>query len=470
VAKTFRPWVVNQTWLLPPSLLDFVPEDHPAHFVRELVRETLDLREIFAVYSEERGYPPYHPAMMTALLLYSYSQGVFSSRKIAKACQERVDFMAVTGLQKPDFRTVSDFRKRHLEALAGLFLQVLRLCREAGLVKLGHVALDGTKLKANASKHKAMSYARMKELEPKLAAEVQQWLERAAREDEDDDGEHGLDARGDELPDWVANKQKRLEKLREAKAALEAEGKAEVERKSAQSRSDDKAEGDRTSADSSSEVKPRSNGVRSERSKQRRRPHADGTPHDKAQRNFTDPDSRILFTGDGYLQGYNGQIAVDASSQVIVAQMLCNHQADAPLLVPMLNRIKQCNGRQAKELSADAGYCSEANLKALARRRIRGFVAVGRLRHGRNEQTGRWGTVVGTKIHQMRLRLARAGFRSRYRLRKQVVEPVFGQIKSVLGFARFLLRGLVNVSLEWAFICTTHNLRKLLASRRPLAA
>jgi transposase len=234
VAKTFRPWDVSQTWLLPPSLLDFVPAEHPAHFVRELVRETLDLREIFAVYREEREFPPYHPAMMTALLLYAYSQGVFSSRKIAKACQERVDFMAVTGLQKPDFRTVSDFRKRHLAALSGLFVQVLRLCREAGLVKLGHVALDGTKMKANASKHKAMSYARMKELEPKLVSEVQQWLERAAKEDDDDDDEHGPDARGDELPDWVANKQKRLEKLREAKAALEAEAKAEVERTSAE--------------------------------------------------------------------------------------------------------------------------------------------------------------------------------------------------------------------------------------------
>ena len=467
MAKTFRPWVVNQTWLLPPSLLDFVPAEHPAHFVRELVRETLDLRAIFSVYSEERGYPPYHPAMMTALLLYAYSQGVFSSRKIAKSCQERVDFMAVTGLQKPDFRTVSDFRKRHLEALAGLFVQVLRLCREAGLVKLGHVVLDGTKLKANASKHKAMSYARMKELEPQLAAEVQQWLERAEREDNEDDDEHGPGARGDELPEWVANKQKRLEKLREAKAALEAEGKAEVERTSAESRSRGKPADDRNSADSRSARKPETS---SERSRQRRRPHADGTPHDKAQRNFTDPDSRILWTGNSYLQGYNGQIAVDASSQVIVAQMLCNEQIDAPLLVPMLDRIKQCNGRQAKELSADAGYCSEANLKALARRRIRGFVAVGRLRHGRNEQTGRLGTVVGTKIHEMKLRLARASFRSRYRLRKQVVEPVFGQIKSALGFARFLLRGLVNVSHEWALICTTHNLRKLLANRPALAA
>jgi hypothetical protein len=380
--------------------------------------------------------------------------------------------MAVTGLQKPDFRTVSDFRKRHLAALSGLFVQVLRLCREAGLVKLGHVALDGTKMKANASKHKAMSYARMKELEPKLVSEVQQWLERAAKEDDDDDDEHGPDARGDELPDWVANKQKRLEKLREAKAALEAEAKAEVERTSAESRSDAKRPGAPKSAESRSDDpdKKRCNDTNSERSRQRRRPNADGTPNDKAQRNFTDPDSRILKTGDGFIQGYNGQVAVDASSQVIVAQMLSREQSDAPLLVPMLEQIKRNLGRQAKEVSADAGYCSESNLEALVRHHIRGFVAVGRLRHGGNLRKGRWGTVPGTRLYEMRLRLARAAFRSRYRLRKQVVEPVFGQIKSALGFARFLLRGIVNVTHEWALVCTTHNLRKLLANRPALAS
>src|SRR6266446_4935859 len=223
MSKTFRPWDVDQVWLLPPSVQDLVPAGHVAHFVRDTVRTGLDLSAIMAIYDEDRGYPPYHPGMMTALLLYGYCQGVYSSRRIARACEERLDFAAVTGLQRPDFRTVSDFRKRHLGALSGLFVQVLGLCRKAGLAKLGHVALDGTKLKANASKHKAMSYGRMAAAEEKLAAEVAEWLQKAAAEDTAEDRQHGGDRRGDELPDWVADKQRRLAKIRQAKAALEAE-------------------------------------------------------------------------------------------------------------------------------------------------------------------------------------------------------------------------------------------------------
>jgi transposase len=251
--------------LLPPSVLDFVPPEHPAHFVRELVRDSLDLGEIYASYTEERGYPPYHPAMMTALVLYAYSQGVFSSRKIARACIQRVDFMAVTGLQKPNFRTVTKFRARHLVALSGLFVQVLTLCRKAGLVSLGHVAVDGTKIEANASKHKAMSYARMKQAEKELEGVVRGWFERAEEEDRLEDEKYGEERSGDEMPDWVANKEKRLQKIREAKAALEAEAKEEASR-----REEIKARG----------RKPKHN--------------ADGTPEDKSQRNFTDPDSKIL--------------------------------------------------------------------------------------------------------------------------------------------------------------------------------
>ena len=224
--KTFRSWDVDQAWLLPPSIHDFVPAGHAAHFVRDLVCEALDLSAILNAYPEDRGQPPYHPAMMTALLLYAYSRGVYSSRRIAKACEERLDFMAVTGLQRPDFRTISDFRKRHLAALSGLFVQVLELCRQAGLAKLGHVALDGTKIKANASKHKAMSYARMPQAEARLTAEIEAWFEQAAAADAAEDRAFGADARGDEMPDWVANKQKRLAKIKEAKAALEAEATA----------------------------------------------------------------------------------------------------------------------------------------------------------------------------------------------------------------------------------------------------
>ena len=220
MSKTFRPWTVDEVWLLPPSVQDFVPARHAAHLVRETVRTQLDLAAIFAHYEEERGYPPYHPAMMVALLLYGYSRGVYSSRQLARACEERVDFMAVTGMSRPNFHTVSAFRRRHLAALGGLFVQVLKLCREAGLVKLGHVALDGTKIKANASKHKAMSYGRMRQAEARLRSEVGAWFARAAAADAEEDRQHGSE-RGDELPDWVADKQQRLERLSAAKAALQ---------------------------------------------------------------------------------------------------------------------------------------------------------------------------------------------------------------------------------------------------------
>ena len=432
MSKTFRSWDVDQVWLLPPSVHELVPEGHLAHLVRDTVRETLDLSAILDTYAEERGYPPYHPVMMTALLLYAYSQGIYSSRRIARACEERVDFMAVTAQQKPDFRTINDFRGRHLKALADLFLQVLTLCREAGLVKLGHVALDGTKIRANASKHKAMSYDRMKQTEPRLAAEVERWIKRAEETDAAEDREFGADRRGDELPDWVANKQARLAKIREAKAALEAEAK-----RSASERKE--PEGPRPGRPAKT---------------------APGTPPDKAQRNFTDPESRIMKTPDGYQQCYNAQAAVDAASQVIVACDLTNAANDVHQLTPMVMQIRENNGRHARELSADAGYCSEDNLKELNRRHIKAYIATGRQKHGAASPTSGSDPKDRPRVKRMRARLRRAGHRSRYRLRKQTVEPVFGQIKGGRGFRQFLLRGLDQVSLEWMLVCTAHNLVK----------
>lgn len=441
MSKTFREWNLQQDLLFPPSVLDLVPAGHLAHFVRDTVVEDLDLSEILGTYTEERGYPPYHPTMMTALLLYAYCQGIYSSRRMDKACQERVDFMAVTGMQRPDFRTISDFRKRHLKALSGLFAQVLQLCRRAGLAKLGHVALDGTKIRANASKHKAMSYGRMKQAEPKLASEVARWFAEAEATDAREDKEHGIDRRGDELPDWVANKQKRLEKIREAKAALEAEAQAAA----AGQRAKDE-EQDRT---------------------RRGRPPKDppGTPAESAQRNFTDPESRIMKTRDGFIQGYNAQAAVDADHQIIVAQRLTNSAVDVQQLEPMLDQIKRNTGRQTQELSADAGYCSEQNLKTLNRRRIRGYIATGRQKHGEASAVGARKTQPGTRVHSMKIRLGRAGHRSRYRFRKRVVEPVFGQIKHGRGFTQFLLRGAAKVAGEWSLLCSAHNLLKLAGAR-----
>jgi transposase len=415
MSKTFRDWDVEQGWLLPPSVLDFVPPDHLSHFVRDTVRESLDLSAIMEAYSEERGYPPYHPTMMTALLLYSYCQGIYSSRRMAKGCVERLDFMAVTGLNQPDFRTISDFRKRHLKALSGLFVQVLKLCRQAGLAKLGHVALDGTKVKANASKHKSMSYERLQKKEAELRREVASWFEKADAVDRAEDRDEAQSGPA-VMPDWVANKQARLERIREAKAALEAEAIAKGE----------------------------------------------AQPKPKAQYNFTDPESAIMKGADGFVQAYNGQAIVDADSQVIVAQDLSDRPTDVLLLGDLVGQIKTNTGRQATELSADAGYCSEGNLAILAKRKVRAYIATGKKRHGRARIEGR-GKQPRTKA--MRRRLARGGHRSRYRLRKQTVEPVFGQIKQARGFRQFLLRGLENTRGEWSLICMVHNLLKLAARR-----
>lgn len=435
MAKTFRDWDIEQLMMFPPSVQDFVPPGHLAHFVRETILEALDLSAILDCYGEERGYPPYHPAMMTALLLYAYCQGIYQSRRIAKACQERVDFMAVTGMQTPDFRTINDFRKRHLLALQGLFVQVLRLCQEAGLVKLGHVALDGTKVKANASKHKAMSYKRMKKAEAELEAIVRGWLRQAEAADLRDDQEHGAERSGEELPDWVRDKQRRLEKIRQARARLEAEAQAQAAEKGAEKKSGGPG-------------RPRKN--------------EPGTPKDSAQSNFTDPESRIMKSHDGFIQGYNAQAAVDADSQIIVACTLTNNASDQQQLAPIAAQIKKNTKRQAREMSADAGYCSEDNLKELKRRHIQGYIATGRQKHG--EAAVEPKVKLGTRAYAMWQKLRRGGHRSRYRLRKQTVEPVFGQIKQGRGFRQFLLRGIRKVTAEWSLVCTAHNLLKLAAS------
>ncbi|MFO1209004.1 MAG: IS1182 family transposase [Amaricoccus sp.] len=442
MSKKFRSWDVDQGWLLPPSVHDFVPAGHLAHFVRDTIREGLDLSALLATYGEERGQPPYHPAMMVALLLYGYARGVYSSRRLAQACEERVDFMAVTGLNRPDFRTVAEFRRRHLGALAALFVQVLELCRSAGLVQLGHVAVDGTKLKASASRHKAMSYGRMKQAEPRLAAEVAAWLAAAEAADAAEDAEHG-DRRGDETPDWMADKQERLARIRAARATLEAEAQADP-----------------------SELDPDGPGPSSgmqERGRPKRA--ADGGPPDKAQRNFTDPDSRIQPTRDGFIAGYNGQIAVDSGHQIIVAQRLQTNPADYAALVPLVDQARANLGRKPREVSGDAGFATEANLEALAARRIRPYLAPGRARHGQDHAAGDRRFRNSPRMSAMAATLKRAGRRSRYRLRKQVVEPVFGQIKQARGFRQFLLRGLDKARGEWALICTAHNLLKLAAAR-----
>lgn len=442
MSKDFRAWKIDDTQLLPASVQDYVPKDHLSRLIVALVREELDLSTISGSYRGALGQPPFDPRMMTALLLHGYASGLYASRRIAKAAVERADFMMIVAGDPPDFRTISEFRRRHLHALAALFVQVLKLAAQAGLVKLGHVALDGTKIKANASKHKAMSYERMKKREAELKAEVDRWLEAAEAADAEEDKLYG-NKRGDEMPDWVADKAKRLEKIREAKAALEAEAKAAAEE---EMRRRQKADEERRTEGRKKTGKP---------------PAPRSEPDGKAQRNFTDPESRILKTKDGYIQGYNAQAAVDATAQIIVAHTLDNNGSDQAQFAPLLDAIKANLKRNPDEVSADAGYCSAANLRTLGRRRIRGYIATGRQKHGVASATAKRPLKPGSLRARMSAKLRRAGHRSRYRLRKQLVEPVFGQIKQATGFRQFLLRGIEKVKAEWALICTAHNLRKL---------
>jgi len=429
MAKTFRPYEPDQLLLMPPSLADWVPEDHLARFVRDIV-ENLDLRAIEDTYTEERGYPPYDPRMMVTVLLYAYCTGTYSSRKIAAKLVDSVAFRFLAAGNQPDFRTVSEFRRRHGEALAGLFVQGLRLCRQAGLVKLGRVAVDGTKIKANASKHKAMSYGRMRTQEAALEQEVRGLLQQAEAADQEEDARHGRDRRGDELPAELARRESRLQKIREARAALEAEAQAQA-----------RAEG---------------------------KPPDDAVPPDKAQRNFTDPEAKIQKTSDGFVQGYNAQIAVDASpAQIIVAQLVTAASPDVQQLVPVVTAVTQGLRRRPEQVLADAGYWSESNVVALEAKGIEPFIATGRQKHATPRPVAPRGRVPqGLSVKErMTRKLATLRGQQIYARRKAIVEPVFGQIKHARGFRQFLRRGLARVQQEWALICLSHNLLKLHAAR-----
>jgi transposase len=465
MSKTFRPWKIDEPQFLPPAAQDFVARDHLARFMVSLVTEELDLTEITASYLGEKGQPPFHPAMMTALLLYAYCGGVYSSRRIAKACRERVDFMSIVALDPPDFRTLCEFRTRHLKVLSRLFVQVLKLCDKAGLVKLGHVAFDGTKIKANASKHKAMSYERMAARAAQLDAEVAKWFAAAEAADSKEDKIHGSDKQGDEMPEWVADKTRRAEKIRAAKAELEAEAKAAAEAKAkAEAEAEDKRKAEGRKKPGKPVVPP------------------SPEPAPKAQKNFTDPESRIMKSKDGFVQAYNAQAAVDAKAQIIVAQDVTQSPVDCGQLIPMVDAVENNLGRKPEQASADSGYCSQANLEALESRLIDGYVATGRAKDAAKDEVAVEATdacVVTnppqpakppTRVEAMRAKIKAGGHSSPYRLRKQLPEPVFGQIKQARGFRQFLMRGLEKVKAEWALICTAHNILKLAQGRSLSAA
>src|SRR5262245_51057508 len=426
MSHRFKPYEPDQGLLLPPSLRDWLPEDHLVYFLSDVV-DQLDLAAITDDYRRDRGgQPPFHPAMMVKLLLYAYCIGVPSSRRIEERTRTDIAFRVLAAGHRPDHDTIAAYRKRHLKALAALFVQVLKLCREAGLVKLGTVALDGTKVRADASKHKAMSYGRMAETEARLQAEVEELLHRAAAADAEEDVRHGK-GRGDELPEELRRREDRLRVIRAAKRALGAEAKAHagaIRQADEQDRRQREAEG-----------RPAKRG---------RRPEPSETPEAKAQRNFTDPDSRIMVDGatKAFVQAYNAQVAVDADSQVIVACHVTQEADDKQQVVPLVEGIEANTGAMPRAGLADSGYFSEANIAYLETRGIDPHVATERLKHGECPPASRGRIPKSATVADRMRRKSRAKRgRAAYARRKGAVEPVLGQIKEVRGLRRFSLRG-----------------------------
>jgi transposase len=423
MAKTYRPYVPEQDLLLPPSLRDWLPEDHLAYFVSDLV-DHLDLSAITAGYEdEERGYPPYHPVMLTKVLLYAYCVGVFSSRRIQRRLIEDVAFRVLAAGNEPDFRTIADFRKRHLSVLQGFFEQVLDVARDLGTLRVGRVALDGSKVKANASKHKAMSYGRMKEKQKQLRDEVAQLLAQAEATDAAEDAEYGADVQGDELPAELQRRESRLKRIREATRALKARAKEDAA-----------AAG---------------------------QPVETAKPDSKAQYNFTDPESRIMKGPEGFVQAYNVQVAVN-KDQLIVGQAVTQETNDKHQLLPMITTIEQQSGETPSQLLADAGYCSDENLAAITET-IDAYISTRKQKHGDRPGPCPRGPVPkdATRVDRMARKLQTKAGAAVYAARKAIVEPVIGQIKHARGFRQFLLRGVEKVRGEWALVCTTHNILKL---------
>jgi len=454
VEKTFRAYDPEQVLLMAPVLSEWVPEGDLAHFVSDLVETgALDLSSIYASYEDERGFPPYDPRLMLKLLLYGYANGVMSSRKLEAATYRDVAVRMLCAGQHPDFCVIARFRKRHLAALSGLFVQSLRLCKQARLVGLGSLALDGTKLRANASRHKAMSYARMVKNEQQLEGEiaelrrnVERLLREAERVDAEEDKRFGPDRRGDELPAELQRREQRLVAIGEAKQALEAEALERETRRRAELEAQGK--------------KPR--------------PPRDGRdpfkPKPTAQRNFTDPESKIMKTSDGsFHQCFNGQALVDAQTQVVVAADLSDQAPDAQQLEPALDQLDENLDAVEAELpegavlTADGGYFSEQNVKTTIAHGLDPYIATGRFKHSEPPPPAPRGPVPkhATPKQLMARKTRTVQGRAVYARRKAIVEPVFGQMDIVQDARRLLLRGKQAAREQWRFQCAIHNLLKL---------
>lgn len=474
--------------------MDWLPEGHLAYFLLDVVAQ-LDLSPIESKIQakDARGTRPYSPTMMLALLIYGYCVGLRSSRKIERATYEDIGFRVLAGGHHPDHTRISEFRRTHLAAFKNLFKQVLQLCRKAGLVKLGRVAIDGTKVQANASKHKAMSYQRMQELEKRLEKEIEELLEQAEQADAQEDARFGPGQREDDLPGELQRRETRLERLREAQAELEAEARASraatlrdqarrLRERAAQDPDNEQARKARlTRAQRYMEEAKQLDGldeddlpppsVSGELPKHRVRTRPDGTPHPKAQRNFTDPDSRIMESGGTFLQAYNGQAAVDGSGQIIVAEDLTNQCPDNGNLAPMIQQVEENCGEAPEKASADSGFWRPDVAETCSQLGTEVYVATERRRHWDRDDTMTEGEPPEelSALEAMRWKLRTEQGRQVYAERKWIVEPVFGQMKEVRGFRRFLLRGLEKARAEWALQCLTHNLLKLFRSQETTA-
>lgn len=447
VDKAFRAYDQDQSFLMPPSLRDWLPAEHLAHFVSELVDEVLDLTPFLASYTESRGFPPYHPRLMLKLLLYGYTTGVRSSRKIESRCHDDVAFRLLSANTAPDFRSIARFRKRHLAGLEALFIEVLMLCQQAGMVKMGRVALDGTKVKANASRHKAMSYDRMCASEARLAAEVAEMMRQAQHIDAEEDAAYGANNRGDDLQGEMARRESRLAKIRKAKADLEQHAKEQAAHK-ARTKVSNNGQPDEVAAEAAD------------------RAAKAATPAAKAQRNFTDPDSRIMKTADGsFHYCYNAQAVVDEANQIIVATDFADSGADNPAFADMLDQTMTNTGVRPGQTLADAGYFSESNIEAAQRAGTDPLIATGRLTHAEAVPDAPRGRIPkdATPKARMARKLRTKKAKAAYSRRKVIVEPVFGQMKTTQGADRLLLRGRDTARSEWRLLAACHNLRKLFA-------
>ncbi len=428
---------LNQGLLLPPSLRDWLPEDHLAWFIQDAV-ESLDMDALSDRYRMcGKGELPYDPRMMLRVLIYSYCTGTFSSRKIAAQLEDSVAFRVLAGNQMPGHRTICRFRERHIDQFSELFVQVVRLAVEAGMAKVGTLAIDGTKVKANASKHKAMSYDRMQKEEERLKREIRAIVQRAADVDQEEDVEFGPDFRGDELPEELARRETRLKCIQEAKERLEC-------RKAEEARHADEKRARKAKAEGREPPKKRPGG----------RKYPKGQPKPKDQENFTDPDSRIMKDSKGYEQSFNAQAAVESESQLIVATEVTNCAADVEALVPMIEQASINLGQPVEQVLADAGYRSEENFAVLEAAGIDAYVSIGR----ESKKANKSDLPATTR---MREKLATQQGRDHYRKRKHVVEPVFGWVKNVLGFRAFSLRGSPKVNGEWNLMCLALNLRRM---------